>query len=140
MNAYATTAEPIEVHEVPESERAQVLPRHFGRHMLTVEQAIFTFMRELAPKDTGGYWRFLELGNGGFYMAPEDRGRFEIRVEGNGFEGEMSADAAGITACLFAFSHLSFQLPDESIAQHYHQLREFALDHPEVGRIFAAID
>jgi hypothetical protein len=71
----------------------------------------------LTPKYSGGYWRFLELGNGGFYMAPQARGRFEIRMEGNGFEGEMSADAAGITACLFVFSHLSFQVPDESIAR-----------------------
>jgi len=140
MNASETTAQAIEVHEVPERERAQILPRHFGRDMLTVEQAIFTFMRELSPEYSGGYWRFLELGNGGFYMAPQGRARLVIRVEGNGFDGEMSADAAGITACLFAFSHLSFQVPNESIIEHYHRLREFALDHREAGRIFAAID
>ena len=52
----------------------------------------------------------------------------------------MSADAAGITACLFALSHLSFQIQHESIAGHFHQLRDFALEHAEGSVILAAID
>jgi hypothetical protein len=52
----------------------------------------------------------------------------------------MSADAAGITACLFALSHLSFQIQHESIASHFHTLRDFALDHAEASAILAAID
>jgi hypothetical protein len=57
-----------------------------------------------------------------------------------GFEGQMSADAAGITACLFALSHLSFQIQHENIENHYHQLRDCALEHAEAGVILAAID
>jgi len=58
-----------------------------------------------------------------------------------GFEGTLSADAAGITVCLFTFSHLSFQQPSEDVfSRHFYALREFALDHKEVGSIFAAID
>jgi hypothetical protein len=52
----------------------------------------------------------------------------------------MSADAAGITACLFALSHLSFQIAHESIAEHYHQLRDFASDHAEASTTLSAID
>ena len=54
----------------------------------------------------------------------------------------MSADALGITACLYAYSHLSFAQNSfgELCAQHYHWLREYALDHSEAGAIFAAID
>jgi Antirestriction protein len=76
-----------------------MLPRHFGRDMLTVEYAIFAFMRKLSSRYTGGYWTYNELSNGGFYMAPQSDSRFPVNVENNGFEGEMSADAAGITAC-----------------------------------------
>ena len=68
------------------------------------------------------------------------RPNFSICVDGNGFEGSMSADAAGIAACLFALSHLSFQIPDESIARHFHLLRDFALEHAEASAILAAID
>jgi len=130
----------IEAREVPNDERMQMLPKHFGRDMLTVEYAIYAFMRKLAREYTGGYWSFFELSNGGFYIAPECQNIFQICVETNGFEGTMSADAAGITACLFALSHLSFQIRNESIANHYHQLRDFALEHAEAGKILAAID
>ena len=73
-------------------------------------------------------------------MAPAHDTPYNVSVDTNGFEGSMSADAAGITACLFALSHLSFQIQHESIAEHYHQLRDFALDHAEASAILAAID
>jgi len=78
--------------------------------------------------------------NGGFYMAPECESMLRISVDTNGFEDSMSADAAGTTACLFALSHLSFQIENESIARHYHQLRDFALEHSEANVILGAID
>jgi hypothetical protein len=139
MNSF-TTAQKIEACEVPADERLRVLPRHFGRQMITVEGAIYDFMRTLAHEYTGGCWKFVELSNGGFYMAPESEIDFEIAVEGNGFEGTMTAQAAGITACLFAFSHLSFRIENERIASHFHLLRDFALEDPEAGAILAAID
>ena len=139
MNSYIdTTSQKIEAREIPDGERLQMLPRHFGRDMLTVEYAIFAFMRKLSQRYTGGYWIYFELSNGGFYMAPQSDNRFPVNVDGNCLE--MSADAAGITACLFALSHLSFQTNNEKIAEHYHLLRDFALDHTEASVILAAID
>ncbi len=135
-----TTLQKIEAREIPDGERLQVLPRHFGRHMLTVEYAVYAFMRRLSSEYIGGYWCYIELSNGGFYMAPSHDTPFNVSVDTNGFEGQMSADAAGITACLFALSHLSFQIRDECIASHFHQLRDFALDHAEASTILAAID
>jgi hypothetical protein len=134
------TFQKIDVREIPNDERLQALPRHFGRHMLTVEYAVYAFMRKLANQYTGGYWNYLELSNGGFYMAPTHETLFNVCVDTNGFEGQMSADAAGITACLFALSHLSFQIHHESIATHFHKLRDFALEHAEGSVILAAID
>jgi hypothetical protein len=135
-----TLSQRIQAREIPEGERLQILPRHFGRHMLTVEYAVYSFMRKLSIEYTGGYWSHFELSNGGFYMAPTHGRPFNVSVDTNGFQGQMSADAAGITACLFALSHLSFQIQHESIASHFHHLRDFALDHAEAGVILAAID
>jgi Antirestriction protein len=73
-------------------------------------------------------------------MAPEHESTFNICVDTNGFEGSMSADAAGITACLFALSHVSFQIQHDCIASHFHLLRDFALEHAEASVILAAID
>jgi hypothetical protein len=135
-----TSSQKLEAREVGNHERMQMLPRHFGHDMLTVEYAVYAFMRKLTTQYTGGYWAFFELSNGGFYMAPECDTTFDVRVNGNGFEGTMSADAAGITACLFALSHLSFQIQHDSIATHFHQLRDFAVEHAEAPVILAAID
>ena len=54
-------------------------------------------------------------------------------------QGEMSAEALGITACLYAYSHLSFG-GNEICAEQYHLVRDYAMDHPEVREILAAID
>jgi len=54
-----TPSRRIEAREIPEIERLQILPRHFGRHMITVERAVYTFMRELSQEYTGGYWSYL---------------------------------------------------------------------------------
>src|SRR5664279_2876838 len=109
---------------------------------LTVEPAVFRFARLLSSDYDGGLWDFYALSNGGFYMAPSSDGLFLVRSE-NGFEGELSAQAFGITACLYAYSQLSFTAPgglDEKCAEQYHLLREHALDRREARAIFAAID
>ena len=140
MNTSADRApQPIEARQVTDEARIETLPRHSGRYMLAVEDADYRFMRQLAKDYSGGYWRFYELSNGGFYMAPECE-PLVLQVQGNGYAGRRSAEAAGITACLFAFSHLSFRIPDEVISGLYYQLRDFALEHAEASAILAAID
>ncbi|HMN44682.1 MAG TPA: antirestriction protein [Povalibacter sp.] len=129
----------IEAYPVPQSARLATLPAHFGQKMQIVEDRIYDFMRRFAHSYQGGWWQFYQLSNGGFYMSPP-RGMYELRVDSNGFGGHMSEDAAGITVCLFTFSHLSFEFPDETFAQHFHWLRDFAMNHAEVSTIFAAID
>ena len=114
----------------------------FGAHFpFRVEPAIFMFAGHLSAAYDGGHWEFCALSNGGFYMAPRSPSAFEVRAE-NGFDGEMSACALGITACLYAYSHLSFGGDGlaETCATQYHLLREHALDHREARAILAAID
>ena len=130
----------IEAYRVNEHARIGTLPRHFGRHMLIVENRIYSFLRQFSTDYTGGYWNFYELSNGGFYMAPELE-TVRLVIASNGYEDQMSGDAAGITVCLFAFSHLSFEYPQlETFARHFHRLRDFAADHAEAQKIFGAID
>jgi hypothetical protein len=134
------TSQRIEAYRVSEHARMGTLPRHFGRHMMTVEGKVYDLLREFSSDYTGGYWHFYELSNGGFYMAPTLE-TTRLVVASNGFADQMSGDAAGITVCLFAFSHLSFEYPRADLfARHFHRLRDFAADHAEAQRIFGAID
>ena len=128
---------------VPAHERSDYTDRLFGLHFpMQLEPYIFSVASELSPDYRGGYWEFVELGNGGFYMAPHGDDPFAVCCP-NGYEGELSADAFGITVCLYAYSRLSFVAESriaEVYARHYHLLREFMMAHAEVGAILAAID
>lgn len=132
----------IKLTLVPELQRMDVADQHFGiRFPLTVEPMIFQFASQLAPSYSGGYWHFYTLSNGGFLMAPDLEGTFEV-IADNGYSGQLSAMALGITACLYAFSNLSFGGGGFAVAcaEQYHQLLDFAMQHPESAAIRAAID
>jgi hypothetical protein len=123
----------IEAYEISHHARLGALPRHFGCYMMTFEGLVYDLMREFSPEYTGGNWRYMELSNGSFYMTPPQR-TYRLTVRSNGYEGEMSADAAGITVCLFSYSLLSFKYPGTDVfTRHFHRLRDFAMGHAEAA-------
>ena len=126
---------------VPDAGRADFVDGLFGIDFpMRLEPTVFAMAELLAPNYRGGYWQFYALSNGGFYMAPEPAA-FDVVCE-NGYEGTLSAEALGITACMYAYSQISFN--DDRFAavcaEHYHRLRDFAIGHAEVGAILAACD
>jgi hypothetical protein len=140
MNELATSATPATL--VPETRRLEFLPGLFGRKLMLVgERTVYQFMSWLAPEDyTGGMWRFHEQGHHPLFLSPDTDKRFRISCETNGYQGEVSAEAAGIIATLFALSHLSFRHEADQLVDAYARLYAFAGDHAEGGEIFAAID
>lgn len=127
---------------VPESQRMAAADDHFGiRYPLVVEPIVYQFATQLAVTYSGGYWNFYLLSNGGFYMAPKLDESFQVTAD-NGYLGNMSAEALGITACLYAYSNLSFGEGafGEKCAVHYEHLYAFAMQHREAMAIRAAID
>ena len=127
---------------IADSDRLSHTERLFGLHFpLLLEPFIYAATEKMSAEYHGGYWHFYTLSNGAFYLAPSGNDRYHVVCE-NGFEGELWADAFGITACLYAYSNLSFSLSDiaREYATHYHLLREYMLGHPEVREILGAID
>lgn len=139
MNATASHVEKVDASLASEEARLGTLPCHFGMNMLTVEARIYHFMAQFASAYDGGLWKFYELSNGGFYMSPPEAS-YEIAVDSNGYRSRMSADAAGITCCLLAFSHLSFEYTTDTFARHYYLLYYYAKVHPEAWQMLAACD
>ena len=129
----------IQAHRVPVLQRIGTLPKHFGYQAARFENAVFDWMRALSPPYSGAFWHFYELSNGGFYMAPEIA-KLALVIESNRFDDTVTGDAAGITACLFAYSHLSFARRGERFAPYYHWLLDYACVHPEAQLILSAID
>ena len=129
--------------QVLNNKRIQHTAALFGLNFpLHLEPFVYAITGNIADDYNGGYWEFYELSNGGFYMAPHSDSRFNVSCE-NGFEGQLSGDALGIAACLYAYSNLSFRSKngfDETCAQQYHWLRDYMLDYPEAAAILGAID
>jgi hypothetical protein len=128
---------------IPEDPRLAVIEKTFGTHFpLVIEPVIYGITERMAEAYSGGHWQFYNLGNGGFYMAPERDQIYQVSCD-NYWQGELTADALGVTSCLYAYSHCSFSRNEafgRSCAQHYHLLREHMYTHPEMPVILRAID
>jgi hypothetical protein len=143
MKDYIEEPTPVTRQLVPEEQRLAVTADLFGAHFpLAIEPVVFSITERMAQDYHGGYWNFYQLSNSGFYLAPEGDQIYPVSCD-NYFTGQLSADALGVTACLYAYSHLSFSR-DKSFGrvcvQHYHWLRAYMFTHPEVAAILGAID
>lgn len=140
MTQAAIAQKPVTL--VPDARQMQFLPALFSPALMLIgERTVYQFMSWLAPDDyTGGLWQFYERGGQPLFMSPDADKRFRVFCETNGYMGEVSAEAAGIIATLFALSHLSFRHEADQLSEAYMLLYEFAGDHPEAGEIFKAID
>jgi hypothetical protein len=125
---------------VPDEHRMEILPRYLGKHMIRGEIAVYNAMSSLCVTYGGGFWDYVELSNGAFYMVPRLEDPIPIACDGNGYDGEMSCDAAGIVATLFALNAMAWATEDEKFTGLYHRLLAFVPSHPEASKIFAAID
>ncbi|MEX3840281.1 antirestriction protein [Paraburkholderia sp. BR10882] len=138
----------IEATVVPTVERLAFLPKLFGvEFMMRAEAMLYNYAGQFAPDSyKGGIWDFYTLSNGGGYAAPRTPEQLNLNVDGNGFEGDMSADAAGIVFTMFVLNQLCYEAYQkdasltEKLSGHYHQLRDFAKHHKEASSIFRAID
>lgn len=139
-SAKAARSSPIVAKDVPDGKRQDFLPWRFGsRHALRAESMLYDWMQQLSPDYIGAIWRFVNLSNGGFYLAPYGDTPMQVRWEDNGFDGKLSPNAAGIVATLLTLSHLSFA-GHEELADAYQLLLDYAASHPENASIFRAID
>jgi hypothetical protein len=120
--------------------RMKFLPRVFGaRYMLVGEAGVYDWMSRLCREYDGGFWDYVDLSNGGFYMRLVIDKPLAIRVDGNGFDAAMSPDAASIVATLFAINELLFKGVSH-LDDSFYQLRDFARQHAQAGLILHAID
>lgn len=97
MNTQASLL-PVTRELVPEDQRLAVVERLFGMAFpLQLEPVIYGITDRMAEGYDGGYWDFYTLSNGGFYMAPSEDRIFHVTCQSM-YEGDLSADALGITA------------------------------------------
>ena len=97
MNSQASLL-PVTRELVPEDQRLAITEQLFGMAFpLQLEPVVYGVTDRMTGDYTGGYWDFYTLSNGGFYMAPSEDREFHVKCQ-NMYEGDLSADALGITA------------------------------------------
>ncbi|CAG9235833.1 Antirestriction protein KlcA [Paraburkholderia tropica] len=131
--------QPITATPVAAAQTLAFLPKHFGQHFMQGEAQTYQWAGKLSASYRNGLWKFFELSNDGFYLAPSTPERFVIESI-NGYSGDVSADAAGIIFTLFALNVLANRTQEDRLIEKYFFLREFALAHPEAVAILRAID
>lgn len=119
--------------------RLRCLPDLFGARCLMVENAIFNTLRMLCRRYDGDFRHFYRLTNGGFYMAPDIALPLVLRCP-NQNEVTLSADSAGIVACTYAYSDLSYLPGGEASAHAYRKLSAYVAEHADYPAIRAATD
>ncbi|WP_179400666.1 antirestriction protein [Burkholderia guangdongensis] len=141
-------ANEITVTAVPEQERMKFMPYLFtAKCFILSEQTLFRTARKISKEYNGGHWEFAKLSNGSGFAYPESPEKFSVYVDGNGFEGELGREAFGIVCTLFALSGAcayafmkEMTAANETLHDHYHQLRDYVAQHTEAKQIFRAID
>lgn len=121
------------------------LIRNTGKAASTVDRllsnAIASYSDKHHEEGTLKGWHGFELSNGGFYLAPPDDGTaYKMVCATNNYDGSMSSDAAGIVACLVAFSQIACHTEHDDHIMLFQNLRDYARDHAEAPAIMAAID
>jgi len=124
------TATPVKANQ-----RLAFLPKHLGSLGLTMrfERLAYRFMDGFCKTYSGGYWQFYNLSNEGFYMAPNINEVLPIFVNMNGFEGKVSADAAGIIVSLYSLNYLCNDVLSERLIDKYYLLRGFFAGRYEIS-------
>lgn len=126
---------------ITDRSRINFFPKHFGSAFLVAENALYDYMGKLCKSYSGGLWNFYVLSNGGVFAAPDDDEPMHLEWSMNWFEGDMSAEAAGIVASLFMLNYLANKYRTDRFIEKYYQLRDYALNfHPERAMIYQAID
>jgi hypothetical protein len=134
----------ITISLVADEQRLRFWPQHFGAipQWVLLEPRIFAWLDRLCTDYSGGIWQFYTLSNGGAFMAPEDDDgeKWTLFNSMNGNGAELSAQAAGIAACLMTYSHHACRTECDAMTEHYYRLRDYALAHAESRAIMSIID
>jgi hypothetical protein len=126
--------------KLPTAKRLAFLPGKMPKHYLKFERYVYHFAKKLIKDYDGGFWDFLDLSNGGFYIRPSGYQQVTIMVNSNQFEGRVSEDAAGVIVCMFALCYMAQEFEDDCLIDQYYLLRSFINDHAEAESIWRAID
>ena len=123
------------------SRRNTFLPKLVGPAFIQFEGYVYSWMARLSRDYDGGFWNFYTVDKEPCFIAPDTDQTFHIQWSDNYFDERVSAEAAGIIACIFALGTLFNQYPHlDILMERRDRLIDYAQTHPEASLILRAID
>lgn len=96
--------------------------------------------KQMTGRSYSGHWHYFKLSNTGLYMAPSKNEVHPITWGGNGLIEELTSDASGIVATLFALNAIHQKYGDWQPGVLFDSLWVFAREHAESEKIFRILD
>lgn len=143
LNIQVLESEAVKACRINTSERDDFWRVHFGAvpGWERMEAHISGLMNKMCEVYHGAFWEFSKLINGGAFIWPDmQEASLDMLNPHNGNDARLSPEAAGIAICLMSYSIWSFKAESPVLVEHFYQLRDYALQHPEHVQIFRLID
>ncbi|MDA5546097.1 antirestriction protein, partial [Yersinia rochesterensis] len=114
--------------QVSDAQRIHFWAKHFGQvpKWALIEPQFFRWLDRLCDDYHGDFWDFYTLSNCGAFMVPGTEQDYVLFNALNGNGATVSREAAGIIACLMAYSHHACHTESEAMTDHFYRLREYA--------------
>ncbi|WP_167017808.1 antirestriction protein [Candidatus Pantoea multigeneris] len=129
-------------------DRMKFWPELFGGFYAAAESSVYGWMSANCQGYEGGYWEYFSLNGGSGFAVPGFEGKKIVRIRGNQFCGEVSAEAAGILATVFVFDRFIWQTSEKpeleplfkALCERKVKLMDYAETTKEAGAIFRVLD
>lgn len=132
---------------VEESKRLSTLPYFFPHSYMLIENNVFDMAANLSDYD-GGYWEFVTLSNGGFFLYPRGEKIYRVVNNMNYADVNMDEESFGLTCTIIVMSLVSFHLYEKDknhpdlpfIIKNLDYLKDYAEQLKFSSEIFQVID
>ena len=104
------------------------------------ESLVLEVHKQMTGHSYSGHWHYFKLSNDGLYMAPEKNEVHPITWGGNGLVEELTSEASGIVATLFALNAIHQEHGGWQPDLQFYWLQDFAREHAESRKIFRVLD
>lgn len=130
---------------VPENERLDFLPNHFGKHFLMLENLVYSFAEKMIDGYVGGYWEFAYADTdcvAPFMFFKEDDVKMTNLFSGD--EVEVDGILAGMIVSIYAIEYLVNEVFDDALIDKLDALKDsagqYAADHGFSSQYFTMTD
>lgn len=114
---------------IPDHQRLDFLPRHFGRRMVQFEGTLYHMADNMLQGYTGGYWEYAEAKNGAPFAFLKTDKPITLANMFSGEQVEVDAVLAGMILSLYTLNYMLERAANGGLMDKYDALRDALYDY-----------